>query len=211
MSIIMWAGVTITVLLLAVLLVPISFHGQGCLSDKKTFQGEIAWAGGLASISMFMAEGGNVFSMRLGLWKKRLDKKSAAGQKEKVRETKNINRPGFLELIPFFKKQFLREILTFLGRAFRSLNLRLCVEGEYGTGDPALTGYLSALIGLMDSSRYKLRLNPNFQELVLNMRGEMRARLIPAVLIVHALGLFFAPAVRKIWWMKLKTKIKRRV
>ncbi|MDD2554636.1 MAG: DUF2953 domain-containing protein [Desulfotomaculaceae bacterium] len=101
-------------------------------------------------------------------------------------------------------------MLAFLSRAFCSLNLRLCVEGEYGSGDPALTGYLAALVGLINSSCCKLRLNPNFQELVLNLRGEMRARLIPAVLIFHAIGFFFAPAVRKIWWKVLKSKIKRK-
>ncbi len=227
MSIIMWALIAIAIVILAVLLTPISFHAQGCLAEKKNFRGEISWAGGLTSFSMVMAESGNIFSVRLGFWSKQLNKKSSADQKteteekikakEKAKEkakakaTKNTDRPGLSDIKTYINKLLFKEVLAFLGRAYRSLNLRLCVEGEYGAGDPAVTGYLSALVGLFNSSCCKLRLNPNFEELVLNLRGEMRARLIPAVLIFHTIGFFFAPAVRKIWWKILKSKIKRRV
>lgn len=231
MSIIMWAVVSIAIVIAVVLLTPISFHAQGCLAEKKNFRGEISWAGGLTSFSMVMAESGNIFSIRLGFWSKQLHKKSSidqkeetieknkakakekdrAKEKEKDKATKNTDRPGLSDIKTYINKLLFKEVLAFLGRAYRSLNLRLCVEGEYGAGDPAVTGYLSALVGLFNSSCCKLRLNPNFEELVLNLRGEMRARLIPAVLIFHTIGFFFAPAVRKIWWKILKSKIKRRV
>lgn len=227
----MWAVVSIAIVIAVVLLTPISFHAQGCLAEKKNFRGEISWAGGLTSFSMVMAESGNIFSIRLGFWSKQLHKKSSidqkeetieknkakakekdrAKEKEKDKATKNTDRPGLSDIKTYINKLLFKEVLAFLGRAYRSLNLRLCVEGEYGAGDPAVTGYLSALVGLFNSSCCKLRLNPNFEELVLNLRGEMRARLIPAVLIFHTIGFFFAPAVRKIWWKILKSKIKRRV
>lgn len=218
----MWAVIAIAIVIAAVLLTPISLHAKGCLANQKNFQGEIGWAGGLTSFSMVVAESGNVFSVRLGFWCKQLQKSSPA-QKEKIKEkirgetkektrvTKNTNRPGTLGINTFFNISLLREMFAFLSRAFRSLNLKLCVEGEYGAGDPAVTGYLSALVGLINSSRCKLRLNPNFQELILNLRGEMRAHLIPAVLIFHTIRFFFAPAVRRIWWKVLKSKTKRRV
>lgn len=223
MSVIMWAVIAIAIVIAAVLLTPVSLHARGCLADQKNFRGEISWAGGLTSFSMVMAENGNVFSVRLCFWSKRLNKKSSADQKEETKEkikekakekskkTKNTGRPGLSEIKTLFNRLLLKEIFAFLSRAFRSLNLRLCVEGEYGAGDPAVTGCLSALAGLINSSRCKLRLNPNFQELVLNLRGEMRANLIPAVLIFHTIRFFFAPAVRRIWWKVLKSKIKRRV
>lgn len=217
MSIFLWVLVSITFIIAAVLLTPISLHAKGCLADKKEFQGEITWAGGLTSFGMFLGEGGNVFSIRLGFWNKQLHDKRCAGQEERLKEktkekkeTKKNNRPGFLDITQFLNRQFFKEILNLLGRTYRSFNLRLCLEGEYGAGDPAVTGYLSALVGLINSSCCRLRLSPNFQELVLNLRGEMRARLIPAVLILHAIGFFFAPAVRKIWWKILKSKIRRK-
>ncbi|MFX4262305.1 DUF2953 domain-containing protein [Pelotomaculum propionicicum] len=219
MSIIMWAVIAIAIIIAVVLLTPISLHAQGCLAEKKNFRGEISWAGGLTSFSMVMAESGNIFYVRLGFWRKRLHEKSSAVQKEKAKdkikekakETKKTNRQGFSDIKIFFNRLLLKEVLAFLGRAHRSLNLRLCLEGEYGAGDPAVTGYLSALVGLINSSRCTLRLNPNFQELILNLCGEMSATLIPAVLIFHTIGFFFAPAVRKIWWRIIKSKIKRRV
>lgn len=232
MSIIMWALIAIAIVILAVLLTPISIHAQGCLAEKKkNFRGEISWAGGLTSLSMVMAESGNIFSVRFGFWSIRLNKKRAADQKEETKEkikekakakdrakakakakaTKNTDRPGLSDIKSYINKLLFKEVLVYIRRVYRSVNLRLCVEGEYGAGDPAVTGYLSALVGLFNSSCCKLRLNPNFQELVLNLRGEMRARLIPAVLIFHTIGFFFAPAVRKIWWKALKSKIKRRV
>lgn len=223
MSIIMWVVVSIAIVIAVVLLTPISFHARGCLAEKKNFRGEITWAGGLTSFSMVMAESGNVFSVRLGFWSKRLNKKRSTEQKEETKEkakdktkdkTKDRaikNTPGILDIKTYINKMLFKEVLAYSRRVFRSLNLRLCLEGEYGAGDPAVTGYLSALIGLFNSSRCRLRLNPNFQELVLNLCGEMRARLIPAVLVFHTIGFFFAPAVRKIWWKILKSKIKRRV
>ncbi len=227
MTIIMWAVIALAIVIAAVLLMPISLHARGCLAEKKNFQGEISWAGGLTSFSMVMDESGNVFSVRLGFWSKRLNKKRSTDQKEETKERikekekakdgakeraiKNTKRPGLLDIKTYINKLLFKEVLAFISRAFRSLNLRLCVEGEYGAGDPAVTGYLSALVGLINCSRCKLRLNPNFQEPVLNLCGEMHARLVPAVLIFHTIRFFFAPAVRKVWWKILKSKIKRRV
>lgn len=217
--VLIWLLVLITVIVLAVLLAPISLHAQGCLADKKELRGKINWAGGLVSFSMFMSENGNVSAVRFGFWSKRLDQEKAGAPKKKrkekkkdaEKEAKDGSRPGFSDIVPFFSRHLWKEVFAFLGRAFRSLNLRLCLEGEYGADDPALTGYLSALVGLINSSRFKLDLNPNFQEFVLDLRGEMRARLVPAVLIFHAVVFFFGPAVRKIWWKALKSKFKRRV
>ncbi|MDD4766974.1 MAG: hypothetical protein PHF87_05250 [Desulfotomaculaceae bacterium] len=84
----MWAVVSLTIIVLAVLLTPISFHAQGCLADKRQLQGEISWLGGLTSFNMIMAESGNVFSVRFGFWSKRLNPKIATAQKEKIKETK---------------------------------------------------------------------------------------------------------------------------
>ena len=233
-SVIIWAAVTIiiiiAVVIAVVLLTPISLRLQGRLADKADYRGEIAWAGGLTSVSLRAAESNSVFSWRLGFWEKELPKKDAAGKEEKAKEkaekaakkkakeeakekggeAKNKSRFALSDLTLFLSRQLLKEVIIFLGRIFRSFNLRLSVEGEYGADDPALTGYLSAMIGYINSSRYRLRLNPNFQEPVLDLRGEMCARLVPAVLIFQVLRSFFAPAVRKIWRNMLKQKFKRR-
>ncbi len=201
----------ILLLPLAIIMVPFSFQVQGCLADKATGEGKLAWAGGLLAVRFVFANSKPDFFVRFGIWEKRLPKEASqseqkkANRARKTNRTKKINKQtNFGQVVTFLNTSLIKEACRFLNRFQRSLNLSL--EGEYGTGDPALTGFIAGILAALNSSHCNLRLHPNFSETTLNLRGMIHGRLIPAVLICQFLVFLLAAAVRKIWWSALKQK-----
>lgn len=201
----------IILLPLAILMVPFSFQVQGCLADKAAGEGKLAWAGGLLAVRFVFANSKPDFFVRFVIWEKRLPKEANQSEQKKAKRTRKTNRTkktnkqiNFGQVVTFLNTSLIKEVCRFLIRFQRSLNLRL--EGEYGTDDPALTGFLAGLIAAINSSHCNLRLHPNFSETTLNLRGEMRGRLFPMMLICQFFGFLLAASVRKIWWSALKQK-----
>jgi hypothetical protein len=181
---------------------PFSFQVQGCLAEKAAGEGKLAWAGGLLAVRFVFANSKPDFFVRFGIWEKRLPKEASQSEQKKASRTRKTYRTG--QVVTFLNTSLIKEVCRFLIRFQRSLNLRL--EGEYGTDDPALTGFLAGLIAAINSSHCNLRLHPNFSATTLNLRGEISGRLVPMMLICQFFGFLLAASVRKIWWPALKQK-----
>lgn len=196
----------IILLPLALLLVPVTFQAQACLAEKTAGEARIAWAGGLFAARFVFANSVPDFFVRFGIWEKRLPKAGSRNKQKKISGTKKSNKQmNFRHVKTFINTSLLKEVCGFLNRFQRSLNLSL--EGEYGTDDPALTGFIAGILAALNSSHCNLRLHPNFSETTLNLRGMIRGRLIPAVLICQFFVFLLAASVRKIWWSALKQKL----
>jgi len=195
----------IILLPLALLLVPVTFQAQACLAEKAAGEGKLAWAGGLLAARFVFANSKPDFFVRFGIWEKSLPKTGSHSKRKKISRTKKSNKQmNFRHVKTFINTSLLKEVCRFLNRSQKSLNLSL--EGEYGTADPALTGFVAGILAALNSSHCNLRLHPNFSETTLNLRGMIRGRLIPMVLICQFFAFLLAASVRKIWWSALKQK-----
>ncbi len=198
-------------LLLAVLLfIPLVFFGQGTLEENLSGEAELTWAGGFfAARLVFINQEKPKFSLRLGSWVKQI-KESEPKPKKTVSTKKRSEskKDSLSKMKPFFNKQVLSEVLLFLNRIWYSLKLRLNLEGEYGTDDPALTGFIAAFIGVINSTCYKLQLHPNFEDTTLNLKGALQGRLVPAVLIWDFAKFMCKTPIRRIWWNIITKKFK---
>ena len=110
---------------------------------------------------------------------------------------------------PFLDKYVIKESLLFIRQIWNSLRLRFDLAGEYGTEDPALTGMISAGISALSGANGNLRLQSNFEYPTLNLQGELRGRIVPALLIWECGRFIFRPPIRRIWWPMLTKKIRR--
>lgn len=219
MSVILLVFGGAVLLLIAVLCLPVAFAGRIHLAEKVSGEGELAWAGGLAAARLGIREGKPDFSWRLGpvsVCPRGRDKGKKPGKSRRSRKEKQRKRDGFRlvsgwKLIaPFIDRRLIGKTVSFLRRLFRSLHLKLRLEGEYGTGDPALTGYLTAALASFSSESWSLR--PNFTEALLDLRGEFRGRVIPAGFLLHTGGFLLAAPVRRLWWSGIiKPKLTRRL
>ncbi|OAT85221.1 DUF2953 domain-containing protein [Desulfotomaculum copahuensis] len=202
--------------LLIILALPVTFWGRVRLNEKLAGEGELAWAGGLVAARLGMLDNKPAFSLRVGRWTGRPPrsgrKKPARPKQEKKRkpdQTRNAFR--IKRLAPFLDGPLLKRAFAYLRRIWRSLDLKLRLEGEYGTGDPALTGYLTSLVSALHDSRLELHLRPNFAETALDLRGEVGGRLVPVRFLWLTGGFLLAAPVRRLWWsriIKRKTKVR---
>ncbi|MEW6426312.1 MAG: DUF2953 domain-containing protein [Bacillota bacterium] len=224
MSVILLVLLGAVFLLIAVLCLPVAFAGRIHLAEKVSGEGELAWAGGLAAARLGIREGKPDFSWRLGPFNGRPRRRSGRDKGEKPRKSRHSGkgkqrkrdgfRPvsGWKSIAPFVDRRLIGKTVSFLRRLFRSLHLKLRLEGEYGTGDPALTGYLTAALAALNSESRDLSLRPNFKEAFLDLRGEFRCRVVPAGLLLHTGGFLLAAPVRRLWWSGIiKPKLTRRL
>lgn len=215
-------------LLFTVLCLPVTFAGRIHLTEKISGEGEMAWAGGLVAVRLGTRDGKTDFSWRLGPFNGRPRSRDGretsgkprefrrAGKKKKYGNTgpeRKRSQPasGWKSITLLADRRLAGRTVSFLGRLFRSLRLKLRLEGEYGTGDPALTGYLAAVLASLNSGPKNLSLRPNFTEAFLDLRGEFRGRAIPVELVLQTGSFLLAAPVRRVWWSGIiKPKLTRR-
>lgn len=211
------------------LCLPVTFAGRIHLTEKISGEGELVWAGGLIAVRLGTRNGKTDFSWRLGPFNSRPRSRDgretsgkprefrSAGKKKKYintepgRESSQPASSRWKSIALLADRRLAGRTVSFLGRLFRSLRLKLRLEGEYGTGDPALTGYLAAVLASLSSGPKNLSLRPNFTEAFLDLRGEFRGQAIPMELVLQAGSFLLTAPVRRIWWSGIiKPKLARR-
>jgi len=195
-----------------VLCLPVAFSGKVHMVEKVMGEGEVVWAWGLVAARLDVREGKTNFSLRLGPLNIRPRRREEQNEIKKTRKPRHPGQRGknkrngpravsrWKSIAGFLDNRLIGKAFSFLRRLIRSLNLKFRLEGEYGTGDPALTGYVAGLLAALNSGRGEWSPRPNFTEAILDLRGEFRGRVIPAGLLWHTGGFFLAAPVRRLWW-----------
>ncbi|MEW6183532.1 MAG: DUF2953 domain-containing protein [Bacillota bacterium] len=172
----------------------------------------MAWAWGLISVQAVFHKAKPDLFLKLGGWTKRIRERPK--KRRKPKETNKRKEAGLAACFRiasagrYLDSRALKEGVGFALRIARSLRLKLAIEGEYGTGDPAMTGYISGMVAIVNGTRERLQLRPNYTDEVLDVQGKIRGRLIPAQ-ILGLTGCFLLKApVRRLWWAGLRTKVK---
>lgn len=194
-------------LLFVILWLPVTFHGEVSLAKRFTFNGEIAWLGGLVTVLLAVSDGKPTCFIKLGGWIRGFpiakqrdvhpDKKS-----QKISVSSRVT-----SIKPYLNKELMAKGINFISRLIQCLNLGLRLEGEYGTGDPALTGYLVGLFASVSNDRHTINLYPNFIEPVLDLHGEIKGKVVPATFIWLTVRFLMSSPVRPLW-LKRKSKFK---
>ncbi len=104
----------------------------------------------------------------------------------------------------------LREVMVLLSSFFSSLKLRLSGEAEAGLSNPADTGML---LGIFYAAREIFNITgfkfyPNWEESTLKGNITLYGRVWIADILRIAIKTMFTPSIRRIWWPKVKEKLK---
>ncbi len=208
-------GVVLGVLLtvpVVLLTAPLAFRVSGHLATVESWLlAEFVWAGGLVKAQVQVAGKRPSLSIQfvgIRLRERRLKPReslksfrSEAGKKEYQR-----TRFPLATFRSLLNRELFASLLAYLGRVLSALRLHLNLSGYYGTGDPALTGILAGILGALAGEPFKLNLNPDFDGPRLDLKGTVRGRLIPIVILCLTVRLLLAVPVRRLWWAKVFKK-----
>jgi hypothetical protein len=124
-----------------------------------------------------------------------------SGQEKKPEEMKAKKGRGSIRwpMAAFRARGFFGNILRFANRLVRSVEVRdVDVELHIGTGDPAETGLLFAVIGpslaVASGSSHKIRIEPNFVEETFEGHARGTVRVYPIRLIPPLIAFALSPA-----------------
>lgn len=199
------------VLLILLLIVPFDFEGRGEWGEVKYIKATLKWAGGLVLLGLAVRRASFDTTLSIGgfkLWRGGKKKKSLPHPKKQktVKKNNDFNLRKTVELLS--DGELLKAGIAFLRRLVRALRLDVMLSGRYGTDDPALTGVLAGLLALVNGDKINLSMQPDFAEAVLDLRGTLHSRVIPAELLGICLALLWQKPVRTIWMSAIKTKIR---
>ncbi|MDD4238564.1 MAG: DUF2953 domain-containing protein [Desulfotomaculaceae bacterium] len=199
------------VLLVLLLSMPFDFTGRGEWGNVKYIEARLKWAGGLATLGFAVREGSFNAALSIGgltLWRGGKKEKSLP-RTGKQKPAKKKNDFGLRETIGLLSDVELFKVgIAFLRRLVRAFRLDIKLSGRYGADDPALTGLSAGLLAMINGDKIKLNVQPDFSEAVLDLKGVLHSRVIPAELLGICLSLLWQKPVRRIWYSAIKTKMK---
>ncbi|OPX86326.1 MAG: hypothetical protein A4E53_03236 [Pelotomaculum sp. PtaB.Bin104] len=209
------AIIVAVVLFIGFLSVPLSFSAVGCLSTEERLVGvRIAWGWGFLVAAIDLAGRKKSFGLRLaGFAIPTLrDKPGAGGKKkanQKIRRMRIRRGFNFSVISKFVNRDLIHTLFRYLRKLIASLRLRLRLSGIYGTGDPALTGFIAGLAAAVRAEHINLDLEPDFCGTMFDVQGQATGRIVPLKILLLATALLLARPVRKAWWARLKMKSKK--
>jgi len=223
-----WALLLFILVLLPVVLLslPLSFKAVGYLdTQERQLEASIKWAWGLLAATLEVQ--GRKTSLLLRLAGAKLPKprhkkdptveakqekeqaRRAARAAQKQAQHKDRARRGLSAVTAALNLNLLLAILKTLQGIIKACNLRLQLNGRYGTTDPALTGLVAGLINVLPMEQGGLNVHPDFSGPDLELVGKASGRVIPMVILWLALQLLIAKPVARLWWPSLISKFKK--
>ena len=221
-----------------ILVLILIFLPLGLLSVPVTFKARGAYRPGVKSLEANLAWGWKLFSTAIGIMgkeksirfslagiafsaprkksgtiitgkikKKKIRKNSIKKKTRRKGEKKKFNLAAVKALL---NKELLIVTLGYLKKIIQSIRLRLWLNGVYGTDDPALTGLLAGLIAALHTEHFKLNLDADFSEPIIDLAGEISGRILPIAILWFTIRIILTKTVRQLWWTQLKTKFVRK-
>ncbi len=214
-----WTILILGLVLLPVLLlsIPLAFRVAGIVSPGDLrLEAGAAWGWGLLAAVIEINRSETSVRLRLAGLPLPLPCRKPGKTSDKDLE-KKAGRDGkskvfsFSTVITVLNRKLFYAILRYVKRLLGSLRVRLRLSGVFGTGDPALTGVILALISALQADNANLDLNADFSDPILGVNGEISGRVVAIVILWLTIRFLLAGPVRKLWWawFKSKTSIKK--
>ncbi|SHI83551.1 hypothetical protein SAMN02745751_01163 [Dethiosulfatibacter aminovorans DSM 17477] len=211
LSIIGYILLLILVLIAFVILIPYTYYAEAERYEGVKARGIVSWLfGGLkVFILKEQDEEINVRIRFLGLEKSMDtkngdDKDKKKDDKELKKKEKETKKKKSVRL-EYFKKELIKKVLSAVKKLLKHLwpNM-VTMRIKAGFDNPMYTGYLCALYSqdYMLPEKYDIRLEPVFDEGILEGEGSIEGRIWLAYILAVALGLVFTKPVRKILFSK---------
>ncbi|AGA35317.1 hypothetical protein TVNIR_3689 [Thioalkalivibrio nitratireducens DSM 14787] len=172
------------------LVIPVTFTFRVVWPETAGNELRLTWAFGLVNVRVPTGVGAPPAMTDAGAHAR------SVGRAAKRRRARTPNLFAALRQKPF--RQRVLRLAMDLWRAVDRRNLRL--DLRIGTGDPAETGQLWAVVGpisgiLQNIEGGRVRIVPEFVDAVFDFDGSGRLRVIPLQVLAIAAGLVFSPPI----------------
>jgi|LGOV01.1.fsa_nt_gb hypothetical protein len=210
LSIIGYILLFILIILAIIILIPYSYYAEVEKYDDMKIRGVVSWLfGGLKILILKEPDGKAKAKIRFLGFEKRLDldkdKDDGTGKdgknskkKDKEKKKKSFNRE-------YLKKKLIRKVLTVVKKLWKHLwpNV-ITARIKAGFDNPMYTGYMCALYSqsYILPKKYDIRMEPVFDEDILEGEGSVEGRIWIVYILVLALGLVVTKPFRKILFSK---------
>lgn len=213
LSIIGYILLFILIVLAVIILIPYSYYVEVEKYDEMKIKGVVTWFFGGLKVLILKEPDEEIKTIIRFLWfEKRIDldngkddgtgkgdKKSKKKDKDdKKKKKKSIKRE-------YFKKELIRKVLAAVKKLWKHLwPNRIIARIKTGFDNPMYTGYMCALYSqsYILPEKYDIRMEPVFDEDILEGEGSVEGKIWIAYILVLALGLVVTKPVRKIFFSK---------
>jgi hypothetical protein len=200
-------------LLLVFLLIPFKYTCYGEKLEDTFLEGSVSWLfGGLKMRFNYSTDNGINMAMNiLGFKKKLSNKKESLKRLDKKHESDNSKKsekPVYSYFTYGVFKQALQSVLKILDHCKPR---QFCVNAKVGFDDPMYTGLLCGIKGYAILDKYNIRLEPTFEEELLQGNFRLGGSIQFFYLLLIAIGFVFTTPFRSILFKNIKMKIKRRL
>lgn len=209
-----WASLIIILVFLffmGLLSVPLTFEARG-YTGKRKLEVKLAWCWGLLAAAILFSGGVTTFKLCLAgkalpVSHRKLGADSAGKIRKKDGRKQGRRKFNLSAAIIFLDKNLLTIIIVYLKKLFKSLNLRLRLNGAIGVSDPALTGLFAGLITMLHAGHLNFNLRPNFNDPVFDIKGEIAGLIKPIVILWLTVQLLLTKKIRNFWWGELRKRL----
>jgi hypothetical protein len=202
-----WIAIVISLVLLALLLLPIRILLSGLADDQKGlgYQLVIDWAFGIFTIQAVNGKPISLFFLGLRMW----PFLSRAGKKEKVKKKAKKKKYSARALFGWTTNN-LQRINVILKRFACAIFLKGYLIGRIGLPDPADTANIALLCKLIKipTERFKLAIACVYDDEILNIKASVQATLIISYLGLAAVELILERETRIMLRSLLQTRKK---
>ncbi len=183
-SIVLWLLAITGGLIVLLLVVPFEIGGKGWLNGLAG-GGEAGFVWGFGFLSMRVASEGDVelrivglrvYSTTVAELRERQESPEKAEKKAAKKAKKAARRDAKKQRKGGFRLSHVRPLLGVVVRVLKSVRLRGWIAGMVGTGDPAETAAVAALLEQLNGQggEFELMISPNWVDEVLDVQGDVR-------------------------------------
>jgi len=196
-----------------IIFIPYEYYAYGKKLDECYIKGYISWLFGGVKIKFNRSFPGN---SEVSVWVLGLNKRLGASERSKnikeekpqKKKDKSKKDSGFKE---YLSGDVIKRILAALFKILKHcMPRKFYMIGKVGFEDPANTGMLYGVIGMAYNlfDRFNIRIQPVFDEEVIEGRFLIRGRLWLPYIILVAIGLLITKPFRNILLSKFARKFK---
>ena len=196
------------ILFTMLILIPIVYSVEGAKEERYFLDLKISWLGNIINVKVNKEEHKKMdfFISIVGLHiplhdRKKVQKRSKKGERKKQERKRKKTKQELNKYFSFFQRSFLDQSFLLLKKVLKHiLPKKFYLHLIYGFEDPADTGMLTGLFYLLFpniSNSDMMKINPVFDEELIQGEMSIKGRIILAVLIYYFLQFYFAQGVRQ--------------
>lgn len=198
-------------LVLIFLIIPFTYSGKALIHEGYKLRLDFGWAWNFIKISAEAEDQYanvtlrilNKFVIKPKAFRSKIEKKQEQAEEKKLEE--KVGRGSSLK--DFINKEFISEVLEYIKKILNTVKPKyIHLYGKYGFEDPAVTGMVSGLEGIVKAMlpEARLQLEPVFDKEVFDLDFRIKGKMIAGTVAYHTIRTALKKPIRQVIFKKKK-------